>query len=276
MAIITISRGAFSGGRILADCLADKLGYKCISGEALIEASKKYDVSEETLSQALEDKPGLLEHLSSHRTRYLAYIRAILIEEGRDEKLVYHGYAGHLLLHDVPHVIRVKVISNMELRVKALTDHHNLSREEAIRFIEKIDSERAEWTKTFYHVDWNELSLYDIILHIGNIDISSACEAICQLANQRDFQATTDSLKTMDDLVLSSHLEALIAGNKSISGKVEIAANEGVVTIGGIASSTLDADKVHMIVRETPGVKDIISQMRVKFSGVTTKKIDHV
>lgn len=276
MAIITISRGPFSGGRILADCLADKLGYRCISGEALVEASKRYDISEERLSQALEDKPGLLERLSSQRARYLAYIRAILIEEGRDEKLVYHGYAGHLLLDDVPHVIRVRIIANMEFRVKALTDHHNLSEEEATGFIEKIDSERAEWTKTFYHVDWNELSLYDIILHIGNIDISSACEAICQLASDPDFQTTPQSLKTLENLALSSHIEALIAGNKSISGKVEIEANEGIITIGGVVGSTVDADRVHMIVRGTPGVKDIISQMRVKFSGVTTKKIDRV
>jgi FixJ family two-component response regulator len=35
MPIITISRGTFSGGKELAECLARSLGYACISREVL-------------------------------------------------------------------------------------------------------------------------------------------------------------------------------------------------------------------------------------------------
>jgi len=275
MAIITISRGTFSGGNTLAECIAEKLGYRCISREALIEATSEYNLPQEGLVRALEDKPGMLEYLSSDRAGYLACIRAILIRESRDEKLVYHGHAGHLLLDAVPHTIRVRVIANMDFRVRLLTDHHNVSREEAMQFIEKMDHERTEWTRFLYHVDWNDPSLYDIILHIDRMGLSSACDIICQLANNKDYVATKQSKKILDNLVLSSHLEALITSNKSISGSIKIEANEGVVIIRGTASSSLDADRVQMIVHETPGVKEIRSQMRVKFSGVATKKLDH-
>lgn len=271
MAIITISRGTFSGGQALAECVAEKLGYRCISREALIEATSEYNLSLEGLTRALEDKPGMLEHLTSDRARYLACLRAILIREGRDEKLVYHGYAGHLLLGDVPHIIRARVIANMDFRIKALTDHHNVSREEAIQFIEKIDRERAEWTRSL-HVDWNDPSLYDIVLHIDKMSLASACEIVCHLANDKAYEATADSQKILADLVLSSHIEALIVSKKNISSKVKIEANEGVITIKGTAGSSLDADRVQRIVHETPGVKEIRSQMRVKFSGVTTEK----
>lgn len=274
MAIITISRGSFSGGQTLAECVAEKLGYRCISSEALVEATSEYNLSLEGLTRALEDKPGMLEHLTSNRGRYLACLRAILIREGRNEKLVYHGYAGHLLLEDVPHIIRARVIANMDFRIKALTDHHNVSREEAIQFIEKIDRERAEWTRSL-HVDWNDPSLYDIVLHIDKMSLSSACEIVCHLANDKTYEATADSQRMLDDLVLSSHIEALIISNKNISSKVKIEANEGVITIKGTANSSLDADRVQMMVHETPGVKSIRSQMRVKFSGVTTKGLDH-
>ena len=132
MAIITISRGTFSGGQILAEAVAEKLGYHCIARETLAEAAKQYGVAEEKLSKALSQKSGFLEHLTSERIHYLAYFRATLFKEVRDAKVVYHGHVGNLLLKEVPHVLRVKVIANMGFRIKAAMDRHHLSREEAL------------------------------------------------------------------------------------------------------------------------------------------------
>ncbi|MGC9027548.1 MAG: cytidylate kinase family protein, partial [bacterium] len=53
MAIITISRGTFSGGQMLAECLAKKLGYKSISREILIEVAEKYGISENNLTRKM-------------------------------------------------------------------------------------------------------------------------------------------------------------------------------------------------------------------------------
>jgi osmotically-inducible protein OsmY len=77
----------------------------------------------------------------------------------------------------------------------------------------------------------------------------------------------------MDDLALSSHLTAIIANNKSISGQIEIEADGGVVTIGGTVESLSDADRVRMIVRNEPGVKEINSQMRVRLVGIPADAI---
>ena len=46
MAIITISRGTFSGGLQVAECVAEKLGYRCVSREVLVNAAKQYGVLE--------------------------------------------------------------------------------------------------------------------------------------------------------------------------------------------------------------------------------------
>ncbi len=81
MAIITISRGTFSGGQSLAECIAEKLGYRCISREVLVEAAKQYGVPLEKLSKALEDAPGFLERLTTERAHYLACIRVALCKE---------------------------------------------------------------------------------------------------------------------------------------------------------------------------------------------------
>jgi hypothetical protein len=46
MAIITISRGSYYRGREVAEKLAAKLGYDCISREILLAASKEFNIPE--------------------------------------------------------------------------------------------------------------------------------------------------------------------------------------------------------------------------------------
>ena len=92
MAIITISRGTFSGGQQLAECVAEKLGYRCISREVLLKAAGEYGIPEEELSRALSKKPGILERLTSERDHYLACIKAALYKEAKNDNLIYHYF----------------------------------------------------------------------------------------------------------------------------------------------------------------------------------------
>ena len=41
MAIITVSRGTYTGGQTVAQQLAERLGFECLSREELMEASTK-------------------------------------------------------------------------------------------------------------------------------------------------------------------------------------------------------------------------------------------
>ncbi len=46
MAIITISRGSNSRGKEVAESLAQRLGYDCVSREILLEASAEFNIPE--------------------------------------------------------------------------------------------------------------------------------------------------------------------------------------------------------------------------------------
>ena len=270
MAIITISRGTFSGGESLAKCVAQRLGYHSINGELLGETARQYGVREEKLCEAIGKAPGVMECLHSDKKRYLACLRAALIREVKDDKAVYHGHAGHFLLDGVPHLIRVKVIANMEFRIRALTEHSNLTREEALQLIKKLDEKRVRWTRSLYHADWHQPSSYDVVIDRDEITLSDACDIVCHTASMGRYKVTPESRKAIEDLALSCHLEAAVSSNKSISGakNVRIKADGGVVTIEGTVGSIVDADRVRMLVRKTPGVKEIDSRMRVRLWGI--------
>lgn len=271
MAIITISRGTFSGGQNIAECVAEKLSYRCISREILVNAAKIYDLSEEKLFKAIRGAPGILEHLHSERKKYLTCLRATLINMVKDNNIVYCGNAGHFLLNRVPCTLKVRITTNMESRIQALVSHQHSSREQALEYIKRVDEERVRWTRFLYHVDWLDPTVYDLIINVDHITLASACDILCNTANLEEYKVTAKSRRIMEDMVLSSHIEAIIANAGNISGgeNIEIKSNGGVVTIKGTVGSLADTDRISKIVMKTPGVKDIISQMKVRLPGIT-------
>jgi len=81
-----------------AECLAAKLGYRCIDRDVIVERAAAHGVSQDELRDDLEKPPGFLERFSHKRYKYLALIQAAITEEVRTGKVIYHGLAGHLLL----------------------------------------------------------------------------------------------------------------------------------------------------------------------------------
>ena len=128
MAIITISRGTFTGGQALAECLASRLGYRCLSREVILDAAAAYGVPVERFIEAMEKPPSFWERLTGELSEYLNYTRAALLERARAGNLVYHGYAGHLLLPGVSDVIRVRAIADSESRIKTAMERDNVER----------------------------------------------------------------------------------------------------------------------------------------------------
>ena len=52
MSIVTISRGSYSKGKDVAEKLAQKLQYDCVSREILLEASEEFNIPEISLVRA--------------------------------------------------------------------------------------------------------------------------------------------------------------------------------------------------------------------------------
>ncbi|MFY9725292.1 MAG: cytidylate kinase family protein [Bryobacteraceae bacterium] len=258
MSVITISRGSFSGGKMLAECVSQELGYRCVDRDVIVERAAAHGVSHEELRDALQKPPTFLERLRHKKYLYLVLIQAALIEEVRTGKAVYHGNAGHLLLKGGPHILRVRIIAPMELRVKLSQDRLKLSRAEALDYIARMDQDRRKWTQYLYGVDWGEASNYDVVLNLEFMNISEACQGVCTLARQRCFEFTPACQAAMDDLALGSRVRSELALNGATSHlEVEVVAKDRAVRIIGSVSNLREADEVRHIVAAVPGVETI-------------------
>ncbi len=269
MAIVAVSRGTFAGGTELAECVAARLGYQCLSREELVKkAAQEYGAPEYGLTAALDNKPGFLEGLSPRRVHYIAFVRATLVKKIRQDNVVYHGQVGHLLLQGLPNVFSVRVVADMEYRVRVAMEQHHLERAQAVDFVKKADLNRAKWAKTIYHVDWEDPSLYDLLIDLGTTSVTDACNQVAS-AVRASPKATSDFSKALDDLLLGTDVRARIAAHRAIEdGEIDIEADGDVIIIKGIADSDGEASWITQVVAQTPGVREIVSEMHVRSSGI--------
>jgi len=265
VAIITISRGTFSGGKALAERLAARLGYPCLSREVVVEAAREFDISPEKLAEAMEKPAAAWRQEYGERTRYLNYIRATLCERAIGGNLVYHGLAGHILLAGISHVIRVRVIADQESRINEAMERLHLGRREALAKIEKDDMARANWTRFLYDVDWHDPTHFDIVLNLQHMSVDDACDVVSRMAELECFKPTPASRKALAELTLSSRIWAALAGDtRTASVEACVASDDGVVTIIAIPGTGRSEDLVSTVtsvVANVPGVREVRCQV---------------
>jgi cytidylate kinase len=281
MAVITISRGCFSHGQEIAEKVAKKLGYECVSREILVEAAQLFNVAEKKLIRSLNDAPNILERIVHGKERYLEYIKAALLEYVRKGNVVYHGHAGHLLLTEIPQVLKIRIIADKEDRINLLQKRENETKEAAAEIIENEDKNRAFWTRYLYKMDINDPKLYDIVINIGNLTIQDACEIICVAARGNSFRITDESKQAVEDLAIASHLRAAL--QPVCDAEVSVKEGDVYVTVSaqkrkktGYASPALQQHigeayqtdltrQINEIALKIPGVKKVFCQVEMPY-----------
>ena len=207
MAVITISRGSYSRGKEIAEKVAAKLNYECISRDLLLEVSKEHNIPELKLVRAIHDAPGILTRLKHKEEKYIAFIKSALLNHLKADNVVYHGLAGHFFVKDVPHALKVRVLADMDDRVRLETEREGIDAEEARRILEKDDEERRKWSQRLYGIDTADPSLYDLVFHISQLTVDDTVDIICNCASKEQFKTTPESQRLIEDLALSAAIE---------------------------------------------------------------------
>jgi cytidylate kinase len=266
MSIISISRGSLSGGQTLAERVAERLGYHCISSEALIEAAAKYGVPEPKLSEVFDKTPSFWERLTKSRRLYLIFIQAAMCELAQQGKLVYHGQGGQQLLKGISHIMKVRLIAPLEYRLKVAIEREGLAtREAALQYLHQIDEERLRRMRYLFNVDWRDPVLYDVVLNIEHMSMETAADVVIYMAQHPEYQPTAASLRKLDDLTLSCRIKASLAAHPVTSGiDVDVRADDGIVWMTGLIDSGELEYEIIRVAQAVSGVKEVISDLEIK------------
>jgi cytidylate kinase len=257
MSIITISRGSYSKGKEVAEKVAERMGYQCISRDIVLEASEEFHVPEIKLVRAIHDAPSILDSFTYGKEKYITYIQLALLRYFNKDNVVYHGLAGHFFVENISHVLKCRIIADIQDRVKLEMAQEGISQKEALDILKNDDEERRKWSKTLYGIDTRDSSLYDLVLHINKITVDDAVDIICHTAGLKHFQTTPDSKRAMDDLLLSAEVKAALM---EIKVGIEVSAQNGVVFVKTEALVTKERaliSDIEKTAKKIPGVKEV-------------------
>ena len=264
MPIITISRGSYSKGKEVAEKVSQKLGYECISRDIILEASEEFNVPEIKLTHAIHDAPSIINSFTHGKDQYISYIKAALLQHLGKGNVVYHGLAGHFFVKDITHVLKVRILADMNERVKLEMEQQGLSKKEALQLLTKDDEERRKWSHHLYGIDTTDAGLYDLVLHIHKITVDDAVDFICHTIGFKQFQTTPETQKAMDDLILAAKVEAALI---RVGFEICVSAEDGMIHVKTWAPALqerLISREIETLTKKIPGVKDVETEVRPK------------
>ena len=256
MSIITISRGSFYRGKQVAEKVAQKLGYECVSRDMVLEELDEFHFPEIKLVRGLNDAVSILERFSYGKERFIMKIRWALLDHFRKDNIVYHGLAGHYFVKDLSHALKIRIIADLESRVKAEMEREGIPARQARSILKKDDEERRQWSLYLYGVDTWDPDQYDMVLNIAAITVDDAVDIIANTIQFPRFQPTPASHKKIEDLALAARIHSSLFEYPN----AKVSAQEGAVAV--IIKAPLDQKKeiianVRNIIKDISGVKDV-------------------
>ncbi len=214
MAVITISREYGSEGGDIGRNVAKILDYSYVDKELITEVAKRARVPEievEKLDERGEDPViHFLEKLFEYgkkktaseppiycqddgplninpegkirgewdRETQLKLFQSVIRAMWERDNTVIIGRLACFILAEKPHTLHVRIISPLEKRCQYVIEHEHLSHEDATRLIFETDDNRARYAKQYYDVDWDDPTLYDMVLNTAKLANDSAAKLI--------------------------------------------------------------------------------------------------
>lgn len=191
--VITISREMGSGGRPIAYLVEKKLGkdWKVYHKEIIEKIAKQAKLEKALIKEIDERRVSLIDELIGDifgrrypsLNTYYKHLIKVVTEIGQRGNAIIVGRGAEYIL---PHALKVRVICEMEQRIKWEIEFEKLSRDQAINRIKKSDDTRSVFIQTVYKHDPRKAHHYDLVIRTGpNLSIEDAAELIVRAAKRR-------------------------------------------------------------------------------------------
>lgn len=260
--IIAISQERGSGGDLIGPAVAERLGYRFLDRELIHEAAREHGIPEASLSRVDETRPTLWERFSAETRRYTTSIKATIYSLAAEGRVVLMGRGGAVLLRDVSHALRVRIMAPMATRVARLVKEGALDPGAAEWAIKQSDRERAARMRYLYDVSWTDPELYHVTLNTGALSAEMTVEVLARAVALPALQPTTESVQVLRDLALAARVEmALLTDLRMATLPLTVRVQGGEVTLKGMVDRALPQTLLRETAAKVPGVKQVTLEL---------------
>ncbi len=265
MPVIAMNQEMGSQGKYVAEKLAEELGLEIVRHEIMDHVAEKMHLRKSMLQRFLEGKAGMIERWGTDEASLALFKVEEILALAAKGNVIIRGWGATHVLRPIPHIPCVRVGAPFRTRVKWLmtclgTDDEDMVAEE----IRHSDTAHRANMQHQFGVTWGEPMQYDLTLNTERLTVASCVEQIKLLLKRPEFEETPASRARLANLTLEYHVRAALrASPRTADVKISIHAENGKVTLEGIA---VDAEERHAIaemVSAVPGVKSADNKLRI-------------
>jgi CMP/dCMP kinase len=200
MRAITIARLYGSGGGEIARRVAQRLGWRLIDHEVIVQVAHRLGITEEEaedldehtenfIMRALNSMslmyPSMVENVppapspATRERTYQSALRRVIelaVEEGQ---AVIVGRGAGALLAPRRDVLRVYICAPMEQRVAYVAQREGLDELAARKRIQTKDNDRRRYVQSQYHLQPEDPNAYDVTINTEILSLDGAAALIC-------------------------------------------------------------------------------------------------
>jgi cytidylate kinase len=271
MSLITISESIGCGGKAIAGLVADELKMELYDDRRLEEEAIQLGIKPKDVNGLDEKAPGLFSRIFSDKPQvYLDVLEGVVYEVAKRGQGIILGHGSQVLLRDFGCALHVRIDGSESSRIEYLINQRGLSREATEKLIHKTDNEHRGFLQFAFHMNWNDPSLYDLVINRDKLSTGLAAKFIIEAARSQEIkECSMTALESMERLSLSRRVDAAVLGS-NLSPEafrrdmfhIEVP-EKGVVHITGVTHVEGADERLLTVVKGVPGVTDVRSNVVV-------------
>jgi len=241
MAVITISRQLGSLGTEIAQRVAEKLSYEYVDKKKITEALSHYGLFAPDVEKFDEKKPSFWDSFQIQKKKFLHALEAVIYDFARKGNVVIVGRGGQVLLKDIPGVLHVRIIAPFEIRLKRILALEGGDEKKTSRVLNQSDRDSAGFLHSFFDMDWEDRSLYDLMINTEKLSAETGVKLIIDSISSPEIQEGGKGIDAkLINLALTQKAEVILMGIIGIGFEnVTVQVKGGVVRLSGLVASEI-------------------------------------
>ncbi len=187
--VVTIAREFGSGGHLLGEMLAKKLGISLYDKEFISLAAKKSGMDETYIRQNEQSIPSFwlkcVKNYSTSVERSISPDDVLFVAESKiiqdvasEGSCVIVGRCADFVLKDRPNVIRIFCYADRENARRRCVEEYGVKAENADAEIRRINRNRVTHYEYYTGMKWGEPHHYNLMVNTGSMSLDTACSLI--------------------------------------------------------------------------------------------------
>jgi cytidylate kinase len=191
--VVAVSRGYGALGQETAQALADTLGVRCCDRAILQEVAERADVDVELVRRLDERLKNIRSDWwltmfgkrSFPKERYLNHLVKVVLNISLKGGVIV-GRGAHLILGP-ERCFRVRIIGSLRQCAQRISAREGVDFDAAVRRVEQVDRERAEYLDELYGVRAADSSNFDLVLNTDRYTVDQAVAVILAAMQQAGY-----------------------------------------------------------------------------------------